>query len=421
MSAQYQEQNLTCVKGDQWGGRPRPRRTPWSGCSVAPPKADEGVGRRPGGLPHIVVICSLLLLCSCSGAKVQADGKAEAPPTAVVEHESDAGVFKVDHPEQFPLATAAAYAAAPQLNVTGTVAPDISRNIPAISLASGRIIEIDARLGDKVNKGQLLMKVQSQDIAQAFSDHRQALAAQILANAQLDRAKALYEKGAIAQKDLEIAQDSSARARISVETALEHLRVLGADVDHPTSVIEIHAPVSGVVTDQQVTAAAGTQGLASPNAFTISDLSHVWIICDVYENDLSFVHEGEYADIHLNAYPNLTLKGRVQTVLPALDPNIRTAKVRLELDNPGTLRFGMFVTATFHGLNRQTHASVPASAVLHLHDRDWVYVPEGSGFRRTEVTAGNMIDGNQQEIVSGLKAGEKIVSNALVFESTVQQ
>lgn len=368
-------------------------------------------------------VCSTLwLFMTGCGSKVQADGRAEAPPAAVVERESDANLFKVDHPEQFPLVTAGQYDAAPQLNVTGTVSADISRNIPVISLASGRIVEIHARLGDSVSKGQLLLKVQSQDIAQAFSDYRQALADQTLANAQLDRSKVLYEKGAVAQKDLEVAEDAAAKAKVTVETALEHLRVLGADVDHPTSIVEIHAPVSGVITDQQVTNAAGTQGLASPNPFTISDLSHVWIICDVYENDLSFVRAGEYADIRLNAYPKLALKGRIQTILPALDPTIRTAKVRLEVNNPGMLRFGMFVTATFHGLQKEIHTSVPATAILHLHDRDWVFTPDGSGqFRRLAVVSGNMLPDNQQEILSGLAPGRQVVANALVLENTVQQ
>ncbi len=198
--------------------------------------------------------------------------------------------------------------------------------------------------------------------------------------------------------------------------------MLGADVNHPTSIVEIHAPVSGVITDQQVTTAAGTQGLASPNPFTISDTSHVWIMCDVYENDLPFVRVGEYADIHLNAYPKMVLKGRIQNILPTLDPNIRTAKVRLEMDNPGTLRFGMFVTATFHGLQKEIHATVPATAILHLHDRDWVFVPAGSGqFRRVEVIAGNMLPGNLQEIRSGITSGEQVVANALVLENTVSQ
>jgi cobalt-zinc-cadmium efflux system membrane fusion protein len=362
-----------------------------------------------------------LVLCGC-GADVKADPKAEMPPPAVVEHESDANVFKVDRPEQFPLVTAAKYDAAPQLNVTGAISADISRNIPVISLTAGRIVEIEARLGDTVTKGQLLLKVQSQDIAQAFSDYRQAVADETLAKAQLNRSKTLYEKGAIAQKDLEIAEDTDVKAKVTVETATEHLRVLGADMNHPSSIVEIHAPVSGVITDQQVTTAAGTQGLASPNPFTISDTSHVWIICDVYENDLAFVRVGEYADIHLNAYPKMVLKGRIQNILPTLDPSIRTAKVRLEVDNPGMLRFGMFVTATFHGLQKEIHAVVPATAILHLHDRDWVYAPmEGGRFRRLEVVGGAMLPDNMQEVTSGLSPGQQVVKNALVLQATAEE
>ena len=357
------------------------------------------------------------------GTKVEADLKQEAPPAAVVERESDANLFKVDHPEQFPLVAAGQYNAAPQLNVTGTVSADISRNVPVISLASGRIVEIDARLGDTVTKGQLLLKVQSQDMAQAFSDYRQAVADETLAKAQLERSKVLYEKGAIAQKDLEVAEDADVKAQVTVETAAEHLKVLGADMAHPSSVVEIHAPVGGVVTDQQVTIAAGVKTLDnSPNLFTISDLSHVWIVCDVYENDMTFVHLGQYADIHLNAYPNLSLKGRISNIGPNLDPNIRTAKVRLEVENPGMLRLGMFVTATFHGLSEELHTSVPATAVLHLHDRDWVYVPAGnSQFRRVEVVAGRMLPGGLQEILSGLAPGQQVATNALTLQATVEE
>jgi len=302
------------------------------------------------------------------------------------------------------------------------VSADVSRNVPVISLASGRIMEIHARLGDTVTKGQLLLKVQSPDISQAFSDYRQAQADEVLAKSQLERAKVLYEKGAIAQKDVEVAQDAEAKAAVAVETALNRLKILGADPSNPVPVVEIDAPASGVITDQQVTTAAGTQGLASPNAFTISDLSQVWIMCDVYENDLADVHVGEYAEIRLNAYPGRVLRARIDNISPIMDPNIRTAKVRLEVANPGILRLGMFVTATFHGARKETHAMVPATAVLHLHDRDWVYVPvDGSQFQRLEVTAGAMLPGNMQEIVSGLAPGARVVQNALVFQNTVEQ
>jgi len=361
-------------------------------------------------------------LAGC-GASAETDvAAAGAPPPAQVIHEPDLDFVKVDHPDQFPLATAAEYDATPKLDVTGVVNPDVSRNVPVISLASGRILEINAKLGDTVTKGQLLMRVQSTDIAQAFSDYRQAVADETLSAAQLARAQLLYDRGAIAQKDLEVAQDADVKAKVTVETAREHLRVLGANMANPNSIVDIYAPASGVITDQQVTTAAGTQGLASPNAFTISDLSHVWIVCDVYENDLAFVHLNEFADIRLNAYPDLHIQGRINNIGPILDPNIRTAKVRIQVNNPGMLRLGMFVTATFHGQQRKREASVPAAAVLHLHDRDWVYIPiEGGRFHRVSVDAGDMLPGGQQAIRAGVAPGTPVVANALVLQNTVEQ
>jgi cobalt-zinc-cadmium efflux system membrane fusion protein len=363
-----------------------------------------------------------LLLCGCS-EKGKADLAAEAPPAAKVEHEQDVNIIKVAHPEQFPLATAGEYDAAPELRVTGTVSPDVSRNIPVISLATGRVVDIRARLGDTVQKGQLLMKVQSSDISQAFSDYRQGVADESLAHAQLDRSKTLYEKGAIAQKDLQAAENAETKAQVTVQTALERIRLLGADADHPSSIIDITAPASGVITEQNVTAAAGVKTLDnSPNLFTIADLSQIWIICDVYENDLPFLRVGEYADIHVNAYPNTVLQGQIGNIGAILDPNIRTAKVRLEVQNPGILRFGMFVTAVFRGPKKEARAMVSASSVLHLHDRDWVYVPiEDGHFRRVEVVAGRMLPGNMQEILSGIRPGQAVVTNALVLQNSLEQ
>jgi cobalt-zinc-cadmium efflux system membrane fusion protein len=360
-------------------------------------------------------------LAGC-GARAAGDPAAGAPQAAQVEQEGNADLVKVAHPEQFAIATAGKHDSVPALNVTGTVTADVSRNVPVISLASGRILEVHARLGDTVTKGQPLLRVQSADTSAAFSDYRQAVADETLARAQLARSKLLYDKGAIAHKDLEVAQDVAEKARITVETTTERLRVLGADREHPSPVVDIVAPASGVITDQQVTAASGTQGLASPNAFTISDLSHVWIMCDVYENDLAFVHLDEYAEIRLNAYPDTVLKGRISNIGPTLDPNLRTAKVRLEVQNPGFIRFGMFVKATFHGQKREVRAMVPATAVLHLHDRDWVYVPADSGqFRRVEVTGGDMLPGNMQEIRTGIQPGQRVVQNALVLQNTEGQ
>lgn len=373
------------------------------------------------GFETIALVFTLaLFLTGCGEGK--SDPKAGAPPAAKVEHEEDVNVLQVDHPEQFPLATAVEHAAASQLTVTGTVNPDSSRTVPVISLATGRVVEIYARLGDTVKKGQLLLRVQSADMSAAFSDYRKAVADEQLARMQLERAKLLYDKGAAALKDLQVAEDAEEKAKVDVENTTERLQVLGGSIDHPAAVVDIVAPVSGVITDQQVTAGAGVQGLSSPNPFTISDLSRVWILCDVYENDLANVRVGETAEIRLNAYPDKVFNGHISNVSPILDPSLRTAKVRVEVRNPGLMRVGMFVTAAFSSQKKGMHTAVPATAILHLHDRDWVYVPvSGKKFRRTEVTSGSNLPNNMQEIVSGLQPGQQVVSNALVLQNTVEQ
>jgi len=370
----------------------------------------------------LALLCGILLLASCGCKSGKADENAGAPPKATVVPEMDPNNFKVEHPERFALATAVEYKSAPELTVNGSIAPDVARTVPVVSLATGKVVEIHARLGDVVKKGQLLLKVQSSDISGAFSDYRKAVNDERLARLQLDRAKALYEKGAIARSALEAAEAAEQDATVTLDTTLEHLHLLGVDKDHPSGLVSIYAPVSGVITDQQVTNAAGVQGLSGPNPFTISDVSHLWVVCDVYENTLAQVHLGDTAEIHLAAYPDKLLKARVSNIGQILDPTLRSAKVRLEVENPGMLHIGMFVTATFHGQSAATHAAVPSTAILHLHDRAWVFAPAGNGyFKRVEVTSGVQLPGNQQEILSGLAPGAQVVQNALVLENTVEQ
>ena len=375
------------------------------------------------------ITTSALVLPAALGAASCSRGHAQetstAPPPAVVESVEAGGVANVEHPERFPLVSAEQYVSRPALSVTGVVANDVSRAVPVMSLASGRALDVRVRLGDEVRQGQLLMRVKSPDISSALSDLRHATADEVLARAQLQRSKRLYERGAIAQKDLEVAQDAEDKAVVDVQTAEEHLRVLGVDPIEPPqdiSIVEVTAPVSGVITEQNITNAAAVRSLDTANLFTISDLSYVWILCDVYENDLSNVHIGDSADVRLNAYPDRMLTGRVSNILPILDPNIRTAKVRIELRNPGFMRLGMFATAVFHGQKMETHTAVPASAILRMHDRDWVYTPApAKGFRRVEVVSGDALPGDKLEVRSGLTAGQRVVSNALVLDRVIEQ
>ncbi len=370
----------------------------------------------------LVAACAIALcwFIGCKGEK--SNPQAEAPPPATVEAAFNPSNFAVDHPDLYPLATATDRKVVPALNVTGVVQPDISRAVPVISLAAGRVVEIKARLGDVVHKGQLLLRVQSSDVSGAYQTYVKAENDERLARLQLERAQKLYDRGAIAKSALEAAQDTEDDAKADLNAATEQLRLLGINKDHPSGVVDVVAPIGGVITDQEVTNASGVQGLSGPNPFTISDLSYVWIMCDVYENDLDAVHVGEMADIQLAGYPNQVFKGRIDNVLPILDPSIRTAKVRIEVPNPGLMKIGMFVTATFYGKQPVTRAVVPATAVLHLHDRDWVYLSLGNGhFKRQEVTGGGTLPGDMQEIVSGVKPGDQIVKNALELQNTVEQ
>jgi membrane fusion protein, heavy metal efflux system len=376
-------------------------------------------------LSAALLTASLAGLLGSGCEKTKADPAAEAPPAATVESQSDQSLVKVDKPERFPFVEAVAHEATSTLNVTCSVNPDVSREIPVVSIASGRVVALHVRLGDYVQKGQLVMEVQSTEVTGAFDQYLKAVADEHLANTQLERAKILYEKGAIAKSQLEIAQDGEDDAKADLIAAEQQLHVLGIDKNNPGETVKILAPASGFIIQQNVTeaATAGVTYSGTANAFTIADLSHVWIICDVYENELATVRVGQEADIRLNSYPDKALKGKISDVGAVLDPNIRTGKVRIQVDNPGYLmRLGMFAAATFHGKMPEMHTAVPSSAVLHLHDRDWVFVAAGDGkFRRVSVEGGAMLPGNMQEINSGLKPGERVVENALELENSADQ
>jgi cobalt-zinc-cadmium efflux system membrane fusion protein len=375
-------------------------------------------------LASALICLALGVTTGCKGSP--SDPNSEAPPPSTVQADADPSLVQVKNPEAFPLIAAVSYDAPSKLNVTGSVNPDVSRTIPVISIASGRVVAIHARMGDFVKKGQLLMEVQSNDVATAFNNYLKAVSDEHLSKVQLDRAKLLLDKGAIPASQEEIAQDQEDDNMANLAAAEQQLHVLGVDKNHPDETVKVYSPASGYIIAQNVTeaAAAGVTYSGNATAFTIADLSHVWIVCDVFENDLASVHLGQKADIHLNAYPTTLLSGTIGDIGAVLDPTIRTAKVRIEVDNPHMLmRVGMFATATFYGKTAQAHPAVPATAVLHLHDRDWVYVPSsGSGsFRRVAVQAGDMLPGGLQELQSGLNVGQQVVANALTLQNAVDQ
>ena len=231
-----------------------------------------------------------------------------------------------------------------------------------VSLASGRVIEINAKLGDTVTEGQLLLRVQSADISGAFSDYRQALADRETprAGAAGPRQSSAGKRRHRAKRLRKWRQNAAAKAGgHPSKPPLQNICACWACGQGPSrarsSTSSRRSPASSP-TSRSRRAVRRSRALGAPaNPFTISDLSRVWIVCDVYENDLRNVRMDELADVRLNAYPDRVFSARVSNIGSSLDPALRTAKVRLEVDNPGTMRFGMcgvFVTATFHGADK---------------------------------------------------------------------
>ena len=380
---------------------------------------------RPYPRATLALALATALSVALSGCKGKDHGDGAPPPAQVIQV-ADMNLITIDSNDvaKFPLAPAGQVESASELIATGTVFPDIAREVPVISLANGRVVDIKARLDDNVKKGQLLLKVQSPDITNAFDTYLKAANDEHTANLAYMRADDLFKHGAISQATLEQAEETEKDAKADLTAAEEQLKTLGVDKSHPSSIVNVYAPISGVIVAQNVTqgAAAGVTLSGSATAFTIADLSTVWIICDVYENDIPRLQLGQEAKIKLNAFPDRPITGHISDIGPILDPSLRTAKVRIEVSNPGFLRLGMFGTATFTSRTRETHAVVPADAVLHLHDRDWVYLPAGANrFKRAEVHAGKMLEGNRQEILSGIQAGQQVVANALLLETAGNQ
>jgi membrane fusion protein, heavy metal efflux system len=367
-----------------------------------------------------IAAAAALLCMALLALSVACSDDTKAAPTKQ-EITLDPNLLTVDHPELFQTVKVESRDLPTELKANGTIQPDVSKTIHVTSLGSGRVVELKVRLGDYVNKGQVLLVISSPDLAAAMGDYQKATADEALAAKALDRAQLLYSKGAFAQKDLEVAENADAKAKSDQKTAESRLRLLGGDPAHPSTLIELRAPVAGTIVEQNV---AGSEGIKSldntPNLFTIADLSTVWVVCDVYENDLGDVHIGDPAEIHVSAFPDRVFKGSISDVSRVLDPNTRSAKVRIVLANgDGAFRPGMFAVATFRSRRLAPHLVVPATAVMRLQDKDWVFRKESASantFRRIEVQTSGL-PGGLQQILQGAKAGDELVANALVFST----
>jgi cobalt-zinc-cadmium efflux system membrane fusion protein len=302
------------------------------------------------------------------------------------------------------------------LDLPAHVEPDPTTVVHVFAPAGGRIVEMKVRPWDRVEKGQTLATLESSDLARAVADYHKALADNQLKQKELARSQDLFDHHAISERENQQAQADAEQAKAEVEAAREQVQVFGMDPDQASTQLLVKAPRSGVVLDVGAATGEFSQALAAPAPLcTVADITTVWAVGDIYEKDLTAAKTGEEAQVTLNAYPGQHWTGRVSVVSDAVDPATRTLHVRVILPNAdGLIKPGLF------GAIRLLRSSaqgilVPSSAVIREGDSAYIFVSRGNGrFVRSDVKLGRAVDGTL-EIVSGLNAGDTIVSDGALL------
>jgi cobalt-zinc-cadmium efflux system membrane fusion protein len=309
------------------------------------------------------------------------------------------------------------------LRLTGNATYNAFKTTPVFSAIGGPVHEILVAPGETVHAGQPLLTVNSPDYSAARSAYIKARAAFFLADKIYTRAQDLFSHGAIAEADLQQAESARAQAQADMQSSEDALRALGlndpeAVVKNPpkmTSQIPVIAPVGGEVVERlvgpgQLLLAGATQ------IFTISDMNTVWVLVNVYQNDMAYVRPGDPVDITTDSYPDV-FHGKISYIAPALDPTTRTLQARIVTSNPGKkLKKDMYVTATVQAGAIRDALTVPDAAVLRdTENQPFVYVQSGSNqFARRLIKVGDS-QGSRTQVTDGLKEGERVVGDGSLF------
>jgi len=307
------------------------------------------------------------------------------------------------------------------LRLTGAVAYNAFNTTPVITQVGGPVSRILVVPGQHVKIGQPMLDVSSPDYSQLLDSYLKAADAYRLAAKNYSRAQDLYQHHAIAERDLEQAESDRNQAQADLNAADQGLKILG--IKNPSELakapssarIPVLAPISGEVVERlvspgQVVTAGQTQ------AFTITDLSTVWVLANVYQGDLAYVQSGDDVVVQTDAYPG-SFHGRISYVSPALDPNTRTLQARIVVDNPGEkLKKDMYCTVTVTAGSLSNVVVVPNASVLRDdNNQPFVYIASGANqFGRRGVELGESQNG-QTQILKGISVGERVVGDGSLF------
>lgn len=373
--------------------------------------------RSPRNAALIAAAAILLALAGC--------GKSE-PRAAAANNTGEPGsaaLFSIppDQMAHVQVLTVAPTTLTRTLRLTGSVAYDSFLTTPVITQISGPVTRITVVPGQHVHRGQPLLYVASPDYSQLRSTYLKAKDANALAQKEYDRAKDLYQHHALAEQQLEQAESAQVQASGDLASAEAALKVMGvADPDallkgSPSFEAPVRAPIDGEVVEQDVAAGQLLQ-TGTTQCFLVSDTSKVWVLVNVYQKDLPYVHLGDAVSIQTDSYPD-TFHGRISYIAPALDPNTRTLQARIDTSNPGDkLKKDMYVTATVDAGAVKNAIAVPDSAILRDADNEpFVYVESPNGkFGRRSVNVGESLNGKTQ-VTSGLNPGDRFIANGSLF------
>jgi cobalt-zinc-cadmium efflux system membrane fusion protein len=366
--------------------------------------------------------CFLVLALTATLAACGADA-GSTPPSGVTITTPDPDLLELTVAREVELTTVQVVDGVDRVRFGGVVAPDVNRTVQVGSLTTGRVLEVRARPGDEVKKGQLLLVAHSPELAEALAEAHSAAAEAELARQSFARAELLFSRGAIAEKELQQAQVEEKKSAVAHTMAVERVSLLGGDPARLSPRIELRAPLAGTVVEQKIAGGDGLRSFDGEPLFVIADLSLVWIMGDLHENELAQVAVGAPVEVRVAAAPGRVWEGRVANIARVLDPELRTAKVRVELENhDGVLRPGMFATVIVSSAEPRERLALPAHAIVHLGNRDWVFLPEGAGrYRRVAVQVGATLEEGLVEVRSGVAAGDRVVAAALELVGSGQQ
>jgi cobalt-zinc-cadmium efflux system membrane fusion protein len=363
----------------------------------------------------IGLLAASLILTACQGSK---------PPVAdasTAGNNPELFTIPQDQISHVQVETVQPTALTRTLRLTGAVAYNNFKTTPVITQVSGPVSRVTVVPGQRVKQGQPMLYVASPDYSQLRSNYLKAKDAYMLADKGFARAKDLYQHHAIAEQNLEQAESAEVQAGGDMASAAAALKVMGiTDPDAlvkapPSFEVPVLAPISGEVVEQLVSAGQFIQP-GTTQCFTISDVSTVWVLVNIYQNDLPYVKVGDQVTIQTDAYPD-EFHGRISYIAAALDPSTRTLQARIETANPGEkLKKDVYVTATVNAGTIKDAISLPDSAVLRdSENQPFVYAEVASNqFGRRGVTLGENFNG-QTQITSGVKPGDQIVGNGSLF------